>query len=304
MAVAAQQSGITSAVQELAGELLPRTRRACAAGWPTICTRRSPSSARTRTTSCARSSSAAPRPTSARCCGCWRTARAPTTWSSRTRRWSSSAATCAAAFRWPRCCAPTGSATRGCGSAGRQRSRSASTTPASSPPGRIRARPSCSPTSTRSPTSSCEEFGTERERMMRSASQVRAETVRAILAGEPIDEEVASRRLGYELGRHHLALRVASAGSEIRGLERAVDEAAAALGVGAAARPRVGRGAIRRLVRVVRRPGNRGARALRAATRSARRVRHTGPGSRGVPQVARRGASGRAHRVARRRARR
>ena len=77
-----------------------------------------------------------------------------------------------------------------------------------------------------------EEFGSERERMMRSASQLRAETVRAILAGEPVDEEVASRRLGYELGRHHIALRVASSGSEVRGLERAVDEAAAALGSG------------------------------------------------------------------------
>ena len=77
-----------------------------------------------------------------------------------------------------------------------------------------------------------EEFGSERERMMRSASQLRAETVRAILAGEPIDEEVASRRLGYELGRDHTALRVASSGSEIRGLERAVEEAAAALGAG------------------------------------------------------------------------
>ena len=77
-----------------------------------------------------------------------------------------------------------------------------------------------------------EEFGTERERMMRSTSHLRAETVRAILAGEPIDEEVASRRLGYELRRHHVALRIASAGSEIRGLERAVDEAAAAVGPG------------------------------------------------------------------------
>ena len=77
-----------------------------------------------------------------------------------------------------------------------------------------------------------EEFGTERERMMRSASQLRAETVRAILAGEPIDEEVASQRLGYELGRHHVALRIASEGSEVRGLERAVGEAAAALGAG------------------------------------------------------------------------
>ena len=77
-----------------------------------------------------------------------------------------------------------------------------------------------------------EEFGTERERMLRSTSHLRAETVRAILAGEPIDEEVASRRLGYELRRHHIALRIASAGSEIRGLERAVDEAAAAVGPG------------------------------------------------------------------------
>ena len=50
-----------------------------------------------------------------------------------------------------------------------------------------------------------EEFGTERERMMRSAAQLRAETVRAILAGEPVDEEVASRRLGYDLRRHHVA---------------------------------------------------------------------------------------------------
>jgi DNA-binding PucR family transcriptional regulator len=77
-----------------------------------------------------------------------------------------------------------------------------------------------------------EEFGTERERMMRSALQLRAETVRAILAGEPVDEEVASRRLGYELRRHHVALRIASAGTEVRGLERAVAEATAALGQG------------------------------------------------------------------------
>jgi len=77
-----------------------------------------------------------------------------------------------------------------------------------------------------------EEFGTERDRMMRSASQLRTETVRTILAGEPIDEEVASRRLGYQLGRDHIALRIAGTGSEIRGLERAVDEAAAAVGTG------------------------------------------------------------------------
>jgi DNA-binding PucR family transcriptional regulator len=77
-----------------------------------------------------------------------------------------------------------------------------------------------------------EEFGTERERMMRSAAQLRAETTRAILAGEAVDEEVASRRLGYELARHHVAMRVSSGASAVRGLDRAVQEAAAALGPG------------------------------------------------------------------------
>jgi len=77
-----------------------------------------------------------------------------------------------------------------------------------------------------------EEYGTERERMMRGAAQVRAETVRAILAGETIDEELAATRLGYELRRHHVSLRVSSSAREVRGLERAADEAAATLGAG------------------------------------------------------------------------
>jgi hypothetical protein len=77
-----------------------------------------------------------------------------------------------------------------------------------------------------------EEYGTERERMMRGAAQLRAQTVRAILAGDTIDEEVAVARLGYELRRHHVALRVWSSASEVRGLERAASEAAAALGAG------------------------------------------------------------------------
>lgn len=77
-----------------------------------------------------------------------------------------------------------------------------------------------------------DEFGSERERMMRGAAQVRAETVQAILGGGPIDEEAASRRLGYELRRQHVALRVSCGASEVRGLERAVEEAAAALGPG------------------------------------------------------------------------
>lgn len=77
-----------------------------------------------------------------------------------------------------------------------------------------------------------EAYGSERERMMRGASQLRAETVRAILAGEPVDEETLQRRLGYDVRRRHVALRLSTATSEVRGLERAAREAAAALGPG------------------------------------------------------------------------
>jgi hypothetical protein len=77
-----------------------------------------------------------------------------------------------------------------------------------------------------------EEFGSERERMLRSTAQLRVETVRAILGGGPVDEEAASRRLGYDLRRWHVALRVAGAGDAVSGLERAVAESAAALGAG------------------------------------------------------------------------
>jgi DNA-binding PucR family transcriptional regulator len=77
-----------------------------------------------------------------------------------------------------------------------------------------------------------EEFGTERERMLRSAEQLRLDTVRAIVGGDPVDTEAASRRLGYELRRHHVAMRVSSGASEVNGLERAVGEAVAALAGG------------------------------------------------------------------------
>jgi DNA-binding PucR family transcriptional regulator len=75
-----------------------------------------------------------------------------------------------------------------------------------------------------------EEFGTERERMLRSAEQLRLDTVRAIVGGDPVDTEAASRRLGYELRRHHLALRISSRARQVDGLERAVGEASATLG--------------------------------------------------------------------------
>ena len=77
-----------------------------------------------------------------------------------------------------------------------------------------------------------EEFGTERERMLRSAEQLRVETVQTIMKGDPLDTEAASRRLGYELRRHHVAMRVSSGATEVEGLERAVGEAVAALGGG------------------------------------------------------------------------
>jgi len=77
-----------------------------------------------------------------------------------------------------------------------------------------------------------EEFGTERERMVRSAEQLRWDTLQPILAGDPVDTDAASRRLGYELRRDHVAVRVSSGASEVEGLERAVGEAAAALAGG------------------------------------------------------------------------
>jgi hypothetical protein len=76
------------------------------------------------------------------------------------------------------------------------------------------------------------DYGTERERVMRSEEQLRAETVRTILADGPVDEEVAGSRLGYELRRHHVALRVRGRGRELRGLERSAREVAAVLGAG------------------------------------------------------------------------
>jgi DNA-binding PucR family transcriptional regulator len=78
-----------------------------------------------------------------------------------------------------------------------------------------------------------EAYGAERERLHRSVTAVRAETVKQLLAGEAIDDEAAARRLGYELRRWHVALKATGgdgAARELAGLERAVAEAAARLG--------------------------------------------------------------------------
>jgi sugar diacid utilization regulator len=49
-------------------------------------------------------------------------------------------------------------------------------------------------------------YSAERERWVRSTAATRAETIERILAGDPIDASLASRRLGYELDRQHTAV--------------------------------------------------------------------------------------------------
>lgn len=76
----------------------------------------------------------------------------------------------------------------------------------------------------------------ERDGWVRSAAAIREETVHDLLDGTPLDADVASRRLGYELRGRHTALIVsgdpdrAPLGSAA--LERAAHSAAAALGGG------------------------------------------------------------------------
>jgi PucR C-terminal helix-turn-helix domain/GGDEF-like domain len=78
-------------------------------------------------------------------------------------------------------------------------------------------------------------YTSERQQWVRSADAVRTETVRAILAGDPIDADAAGPRLGYELGRHHLAFLVWSEGEEFgpehfTDLERSAFELASGIG--------------------------------------------------------------------------
>jgi hypothetical protein len=79
------------------------------------------------------------------------------------------------------------------------------------------------------------QYTEERERWVRSAAAVRAETVRSLLAGEPIDAHAAAQRLRYELARHHLGLVVwsddsSAAGADLTELERVATGLAATLG--------------------------------------------------------------------------
>lgn len=79
----------------------------------------------------------------------------------------------------------------------------------------------------------------ERERWVRSAVAVKAEIVRALLAGERVDVEGASARLRYALDREHLAFLVWAedggdpAALDPAALERAAGELVSGLGSGA-----------------------------------------------------------------------
>ena len=82
-------------------------------------------------------------------------------------------------------------------------------------------------------------YSAERERWVRSTAATRAETIRTILAGEPIDSSVAGRRLGYELERPHIAviawLQAQEEGRDtLAALEAAVAQLGGRLGAGRA----------------------------------------------------------------------
>ena len=167
----------------------------------------------------------------AQVCGCWRSARGRTRSCCRRRRPSGPEPSCAGASRSSRCSAPlTGSGTHGCGTAGRSRCVSGSRTPRryGRPGAQLRVhvrlrRPDLGRAGA--------EYGTERERMVRSAEQLRAETVRRCSPG-------AGRR---GVRRPPTGLRAPPPPrraeglrprARARGLERAAREVAAVLGAG------------------------------------------------------------------------
>lgn len=78
-------------------------------------------------------------------------------------------------------------------------------------------------------------YHVERDRWVRSAAAIRAETVRRIIDGHDEHERAASSRLGYELRRHHVALILSfdpDRSPDNGALEREAVEAAAMLGCG------------------------------------------------------------------------
>jgi hypothetical protein len=78
-------------------------------------------------------------------------------------------------------------------------------------------------------------YAEEREAWIRSAAAIRSETLRALLAEDPIDPQTAGRRLGYNLDRRHVAFVVwwsddAMAGEDLASLERVAFDLARSLG--------------------------------------------------------------------------
>lgn len=101
-------------------------------------------------------------------------------------------------------------------------------------------------------------YGEERERWVRSAVAWRAEAVRAILAGEPLDAS-AEPRLGYALSGDHVGFVLWSAGAEVARLEDAASRFAASLGPGRPLLHPLGGGAIAGWVGAPRAPAGSGA---------------------------------------------
>lgn len=78
-------------------------------------------------------------------------------------------------------------------------------------------------------------YHVERDRWVRTAAAVRAETARNIVAGGTVKQRADSARLGYELDRHHVGLILSGeprhrAPDYVGSLERVAVKAAAALG--------------------------------------------------------------------------
>lgn len=77
-----------------------------------------------------------------------------------------------------------------------------------------------------------EVFHDEERRWNSSAAAVRAETVRALLAGEPLDQQLAERRLGHALGGRHVGVVLSTDGHDHDRLRRAAEAVAQELGAG------------------------------------------------------------------------
>ena len=118
-------------------------------------------------------------------------------------------------------------------------------------------------------------FVLERDQWVTSAVAVRAETVRTLLSGDPVDVRAAARTLDYPLDRCHLGLSLWTAGGDPSALPRRARAPAGPGSDGDAARAGrlhaavgVGRGTrARRCARPVRRPGAGGLRAARSGRR-------------------------------------